>query len=88
MQRIQNYSLLHNNTFGIDNRCDEFVTFDTVADAVALAAEIGQDVAAGTPLLILGGGSNLLLTRDFRGKVVSADKRFEVEPLQIGRAHV
>lgn len=78
MQRVQNHSLLHNNTFGIDCRCDEFLTFDTVADAVAIAAEL-RSREAGAPLLILGGGSNLLLTHDFHGTVVTPAKRFDVE---------
>lgn len=79
MQRLSNHSLLHNNTFGIDNRCDEFLTFDTVADAVSIAAELAASDTREMPFLILGGGSNLLLTRDFHGRVVTPAKRFEVE---------
>lgn len=81
IKRYENFSLLHNNTFGIDQRCDELVEYASVADAVELSQTLRQDAAEGTPLLILGGGSNLLLTQDFHGRVVTAEKRFDVEIL-------
>lgn len=79
MKRFKNYSLLHNNTFGIDQKCDEFITFETVDDAVNVAHELLPGKRDAVSFLILGGGSNLLLTKDFLGKVVTADKRFDVE---------
>ncbi|MGI6243762.1 MAG: UDP-N-acetylmuramate dehydrogenase [Prevotella sp.] len=81
MKQFKNYSLLHNNTFGIDQKCDELIIFETVDDAVVLVREmLGQDTQM-FPILILGGGSNLLLTKDFHGKVLTAAKKFEVEVL-------
>lgn len=81
MKRKKNYSLLHNNTFGIDQKCDEFITFESMDDAVVLARELGDVGCLRLPILILGGGSNLLLTKDFQGRVVTADKRFEVQKI-------
>ena len=76
MKTYEDYSLLHENTFGIDQKCDRFVVYDSTDDAVAIAR---SGLAA--PLLILGGGSNLLLTRDFHGTVVTPARRFEAEVL-------
>lgn len=70
------YSLLHHNTFGMDQQCDAYLAFASTADAVEAASYIRAQ--GDRPLLILGGGSNLLLTHDFRGLVVSPEKRFEV----------
>lgn len=61
------YSLLPHNTFGIDARCDRFVEYTTVDEAQQVAAIIRQSDA---PLLIIGSGSNLLLTADYQGLVV------------------
>lgn len=54
------------NTFGITARAARFFEFTTVEDLKeALAHHNGQD-----KLLILGGGSNILLTSDFEGLVL------------------
>lgn len=76
MQRFKDYSLLNENTFGIDQMCDEYVVYDGDADAVSVAKELREH--AECPFLLLGGGSNLLLTEDFHGKVVSPAKRFDI----------
>lgn len=67
MKVFSDYSLLAHNTFGLDGRCRRFVEYDTVDDALQLARELADTTE---PLLILGGGSNLLLTSDFPGTVV------------------
>lgn len=67
MKDISNYSLLGNNTFGIDARCRRFVEYASAEEAQQLARFLND---SGEPLLIVGGGSNLLLTRDFPGTVV------------------
>lgn len=76
MKTLTHHSLLHENTFGIDQQCDHYVVYDSVADAVSVAHMPCQP-----PLLILGGGSNLLLTGDFHGTVVTPERRFDVTPL-------
>lgn len=79
MKRYKNYSLLRHNTFGIDSLCDEFVVFESIDDAMSLAIEQRISVEHKCKFLLLGGGSNLLLTHDFKGKVITPDKRFDVE---------
>ena len=73
---LHDYSLLACNTFGIDQRCDQFVEFASTEEAVEASAYIRSHRAL--PLLLLGGGSNLLLTKDFHGIVVTPAPRFEV----------
>ena len=72
MQVEKNHSLLHDNTFNIDQKCDEYIVYENEHDAVLIA----KDLQA--PFLLLGGGSNLLLTQDFRGKVITPAKRFDI----------
>lgn len=71
MKRFPNQSLLQYNTFGIDQKCDELIVFESEKDAVVLASELRDNEAAGGRMLLMGGGSNLLLTRDFDGKVIT-----------------
>lgn len=66
MNILKDCSLLPYNTFGIDQKCDELWTYESTADAVEAAKELRNK-----PFLILGGGSNLLLTQDYHGVVVT-----------------
>ncbi len=61
----ENISLKPFNTFGIDVKATRFATFSSIE-------ELGEILKnnQNTPLLILGGGSNLLLTKDFEGLVL------------------
>lgn len=67
MKDIANYSLLGHNTFGIDARCRRFVEF---SDVTELQQFMKCLTAADMPLLLLGGGSNLLLTGDYPATVL------------------
>ena len=67
MRDLRNYNLLSHNTFGIDATCDRFVEFYSVEELVSLVNSLTE---ANYPLLILGGGSNLLLTDDYHGTVI------------------
>ena len=72
----KNYSLLGHNTFGFDVLCRRFVEYTNVAEAQSLARSLTQ---SDYPLLIIGSGSNLLLTGNFEGTVIhSAIKGIEV----------
>ena len=76
MKDIRDYSLLAHNTFGIDAKCKRFLEYSSVEEAQQIVAGL---TAADQPLLILGGGSNLLLTGDYEGTVIhSAIKGIEV----------
>lgn len=69
----ENYSLLRHNTFGIDAKCKRFIEYSSVEEAQQVA---GMITDADQPLLILGGGSNLLLTGDYNGTVLHSGIRF------------
>ena len=76
MKEYKNYSLLQHNTFGIDAKCRRFLEYESVEEAQQIAAFLNDD---DQPLLILGGGSNLLLTGDYPATVVhSAIKGIEI----------
>lgn len=64
---LTNYSLARHNTFGIDAKCSRFIEFGSIAEAKEAVRNLGEK---DMPLLLLGGGSNLLLTRDFNGTVL------------------
>lgn len=69
-----NYSLLAHNTFGIDAKCRRFVEYSSVEEAQQIARELQESY------LLIGAGSNLLLTQDFEGTVVhSALKGIEAQ---------
>jgi UDP-N-acetylmuramate dehydrogenase len=61
-----NISLKPYNTFGIDVKANRFSAFSNTNE-LAEALNLRK---ANEPLLILGGGSNLLLTKDFEGLVL------------------
>ena len=58
-------SLLNHNTFGIDQGCNALYEPTSVEELRATLAMICKE-----PLLVIGGGSNLLLTQDFEGNVL------------------
>lgn len=63
----QDFDLKGFNTFGVKARAAHFCS---VHSAEELRIALADPRAKGLPLLILGGGSNLLLTRDFPGLVL------------------
>ncbi len=67
MKRFETYSLKPFNTFGIDATAHQFVILES-AQEVELLDSLLPDRE---PMLVLGGGSNLLLTSDFKGTVVA-----------------
>ena len=62
-----NYSLKAHNTFGIEAKCSRFLEYETIAEAQEVARILREN---DTPYIIIGGGSNLLLTKDYEGIVV------------------
>ena len=67
MKDIRDFNLKGHNTFGIDAKCSRFLEYESVDEAREVA-EILRETAI--PYIIIGGGSNLLLTKDFEGIVV------------------
>jgi UDP-N-acetylmuramate dehydrogenase len=67
MKFEKDFSLKPYNTFGIDARARHFARFDSVQELQELLQrpEVKEE-----PKLILGGGSNLLFTKDFEGIVL------------------
>lgn len=68
----ENKSLLPYNTFGIDQSCSWFCTLTKEEDLSEVRSFLRENPM---PVLILGGGSNLLLTKDFNGLVVKNELR-------------
>jgi len=66
----EQFSLREFNTFGVEARARWFCRVRSADELAALAAE---PRLAGLPRLVLGGGSNLLLTGDFDGLVVKVE---------------
>jgi len=67
MEILENASLKSYNTFGIDAKAAKLVRFSSVKDLKEIFA---NDELRSLSRLILGGGSNLLLTSDFEGLVL------------------
>lgn len=66
MIRKKNYSLLKNNTFGIDVKCNEFVEYDSLEELKYLVKTIDFN----NNVLHIGGGSNLLFINDYNGTIL------------------
>ena len=59
-----NYPLQSFNTFGLSAEAEHFARFQSIEELQNLLAKAEQ------PLMILGGGSNILLTQDVKGSVL------------------
>jgi UDP-N-acetylmuramate dehydrogenase len=71
MQIQENISLRPYNTFGIDARAKYFAVFKDVDELEELTSNLHPSTSSGpTSNFILGGGSNILLTKDFDGLVL------------------
>ena len=64
---LKNYNLKAHNTFGIDAKCSRFLEYESVAEAQEVAKILREN---SIPYIIIGCGSNLLLTKDYEGIVV------------------
>ncbi len=68
MQVLENFPLKDLNTFGVAANARYYAAFDSIASLNDIMSKY-----PGQPLLILGGGSNVLLTKDFEGLVLKND---------------
>ena len=67
MKIFENYSLKKSNTFGIDVSAKYFLELDSVSSVQVF---LDDKKISRQPRLILGGGSNILFTKNFDGVVV------------------
>ncbi len=75
----ENFSLKPYNTFGVDAKARYFTEIHTV-EALKEALNFSKDKSLA--LLFLGGGSNILFTRDFDGLVIQLNLRgISLQPL-------
>jgi len=76
---FENISLKKYNTFGLDYKADYLINIRTEEELISLFR--GKS-SLKQPLLILGGGSNILFTDDYRGTIIYPD----IEGINIERA--
>lgn len=67
MKIIENYPLLNLNTFGLDIKAKYFTSINTVNELIEIKK---TNEFNDLELLVLGGGSNILFTKDFDGLVI------------------
>lgn len=68
----QNFSLLPFNTFGIDVKAAFFVAIKSTED---LLETLSREDLQSLPMLVLGGGSNVLFIKDFPGLVIRMETK-------------
>lgn len=67
MEDLYDYSLKGRNTFGMDVKCRRFIEFSDIEELRHVVLSLTE---ADRPLLFLGGGSNILFTKDYDGTVL------------------
>ena len=75
MQIQPNFSLKPYNTFGIDARAKYFSAFSNIEELQELTTHSRSLSGSRLTTFILGGGSNILFTKDFNGHVLKNDIR-------------
>lgn len=78
------YSLREHNTFGMDVKAKQFISYKTVDELVEVLASLRD---CGERILHIGGGSNLLFTRDFDGVILHSDIKF-IEEVSRDNQHI
>ncbi|ULQ57448.1 UDP-N-acetylmuramate dehydrogenase [Flavihumibacter rivuli] len=78
MKIQENFSLRPYNSFGIDARARYFASFQSVDQLESLQWEMQHHALKDQQYMVLGGGSNILLTGDFNGWVF----RNEIEGIE------
>jgi UDP-N-acetylmuramate dehydrogenase len=68
----KNYSLRQLNTFGLDVKADFYVRYSSVDE---LKCFLRSKQKPDCPVLVLGGGSNLLFEGDFKGLIIHSATR-------------
>lgn len=81
---MHNFSLKNLNTFGIDANCDQFIQINEAGELLSILNESYYKKA---PKLVLGGGSNVLFTQDYKG-IVLKNNIYGIEKLRENEDHV
>jgi len=63
----QHKSLKNHNTFGLDVNADFFTSINSIDELVQL---LKNELFLAMPKMFLGGGSNVLLTKDYHGLII------------------
>lgn len=71
MKRIENYDLSAQNTFRMKVKCALYIEYDTVDELKGLDPQ-----SLPQPIMHIGGGSNLLFTKDFPGTVLHSNVKY------------
>jgi UDP-N-acetylmuramate dehydrogenase len=69
----ENISLFSYNTFGIDAKADYFIEYNSVEE---LQTALKSEIVKSNRLLHIGGGSNLLFMKDFKGVILHSAINF------------
>ena len=81
MKISENYSLLRHNTFGIEAQCRWFVTYDSPEELYQFITNAPAELHySESPVLHIGGGSNLLFLGDYEGIALHSGIK-EITPL-------
>lgn len=67
------YPLREHNTFGMEVKARQFISYDTVDDLMTVLADLR---ASGERIMHIGSGSNLLFTKDFEGTILHSGIEF------------
>lgn len=73
-------SLKKYNTFGLDYKTDNLITIKTEEEAISILKDSGK---INQPLFVIGGGSNLLFTDDYKGTLLHSD----IESIMVDEEH-
>ena len=68
----ENFSLLRHNTFGLDAYCRLFIEYSDISELKDALKKVKE---MHIPMLHIGGGSNLLFTKDYEGVVLHAGSK-------------
>jgi UDP-N-acetylmuramate dehydrogenase len=72
MKVHKNISLKKYNTFGFDYKAENLLIINKTKDALSL---FKGEISFKKPLLVLGSGSNILFTSDYKGTIIKPDFR-------------
>jgi len=68
----ENFSLKSYNTFGIEAKAKIFISFDDTSEIIPY---LNDNKNKKSPILLLGGGSNILFVSDFQGIVIHPENK-------------